>query len=271
MKIIKQNHFKKIYAGIRVNDQDELEFDWKKDDPDDVMYLYKDTSGQFDSDGIRYIYSYHMNQNVKGSKKQKVRDILKHINSSNELYKKYVEKFIEEGVLNFDDNYDLNSFDAIVYLEPTSKDFTMVDAMNGYFMEYTDCPWYKFGLIKKTYEDVEFDENKAFKTLVNECHYDEDKAKRELDFTLDKFNQLKSTHELFQIKRFIPKEIRSSFYDFLKFKDEEEREIYSLLQNADVLIFDDFMTSGSTVKEIARYLRSINDSNTLTVFVLVKQ
>lgn len=53
--------------------------------------------------------------------------------------------------------------------------------------------------------------------------------------------------------------------------DPEEKQIYLSLQGVNVLIFDDFLTSGVTVKEIIRYLKSFNENNTLTVFVLVKQ
>lgn len=73
------------------------------------------------------------------------------------------------------------------------------------------------------------------------------------------------------MKRFIPKAIRSGFYDFLKFKTEKERKVYEALQGVDVLVYDDFLTSDSTVKEIIRYLRAIHDENSLTVFVLIKQ
>ena len=36
-------------------------------------------------------------------------------------------------------------------------------------------------------------------------------------------------------------------------------------------VFDDFLTSGATIKEVIRYLKAIHDKNTLTVFILVKQ
>ena len=73
------------------------------------------------------------------------------------------------------------------------------------------------------------------------------------------------------MKKFIPRQVREAFTDFLKFESKETEEVYHNLQGVDVLVFDDFLTSGSTIKEIIRYLKTINPSNTLTVFVLINQ
>ena len=60
------------------------------------------------------------------------------------------------------------------------------------------------------------------------------------------------------MKKILPSKIRPAFTNFLKFKTAEQKQIYEQLQNTEVLIYDDFLTSGSTVKEIIRYLKAIN-------------
>ena len=73
------------------------------------------------------------------------------------------------------------------------------------------------------------------------------------------------------MKKFVPRQVREAFTDFLKFESKETEEVYRNLQGVDVLAFDDFLTSGSTVKEIIRYLGAINPNNKLTIFILVNQ
>ena len=94
---------------------------------------------------------------------------------------------------------------------------------------------------------------------------------KDINYTISKFNDLKKSGELFQITRFLPTAIRVGSTNYIKFASEVEKSVYMDLQNANVLIYDDFITSGSTVKEVMRYLKSINENNTLTVFILVKQ
>lgn len=142
--------------------------------------------------------------------------------------------------------------------------------MGNYLHSYMNPPFLTFELVKQTYNDVIFDTDVAFKSLI-EAGWDIVDAEDEVNFISNKFNSLKQEGTLFQIKRFIPSEIRKGFSNFLKFKNDRQRQTYEKLQGVDVLIYDDFLTSGSTVKEIIRYLKSINSDNTLTVFVLVNQ
>ena len=73
---------------------------------------------------------------------------------------------------------------------------------------------------------------------------------------LDKFETLKASGKLFQMKRFVPKVIRDSFSDYLQFETDEDRILYQTLRGdensgCNVLVYNDFYISGSTVREIA--------------------
>ena len=86
-----------------------------------------------------------------------------------------------------------------------------------------------------------------------------------------KFKASADAKEVFKIKNYVPREIRTGFSEFLKFGNKEEANLYNSLQGKNVLIYDDFYTSGTTVGEVARLLKSIHEKNTLTIFTLVKQ
>jgi len=257
-----------VYAGVAI-DGDQVSFNWKSDDSsEDVLSLVEDMSGQYNEDGVRYIYGYEYNSSASSEQKKVFRNCIKHFDLTSNLYSDIFE-FVDWAVVRLDSHYSLDNFSVTIRVE-SSKSPSLVDEIDAHISEYCRNLDVSFELLKKTYKDVSFDQDKALQVLLD-SGYKRSRADYMIRRCLSQFERLKSSGELFQMKKFLPREIRSGFHDFLQFKSDEERELYETLQGVDVLIYDDFLTSGSTVKEIVRYLRSINDHNRLTVFVLVKQ
>lgn len=267
-----RNQPNKILGGIRLSNNVPIFNEDYDDTRNDVILLRNKASGTFMEEDVEYVYGYEYNPNSDPKDRKAFRRFLKDFNSkSKTFYAEEVDDFVENAVFALDSYHRLKDFEVIVYTQSTSnKIFTLSDVINSYMLEYCRNIRISFELIKQTYSDVEFNVEEAIAALRNKGMNDND-IQDEIEFTVNKFNNLKQTGELFQMKRFIPKEIRTAFHNFLKFKTEEEQKVYESLQGVDVLIYDDFLTSGSTVKEIIRYLKSFNDKNTLTVFVLVKQ
>lgn len=57
--------------------------------------------------------------------------------------------------------------------------------------------------------------------------------------------------------------------NFLRFKDEKDKQLCSTIRKQNVLIVDDVTTSGSTLNEILRALRVLNEDNQITIFSLI--
>ena len=128
-------------------------------------------------------------------------------------------------------------------------------------------------LIKKMCKDVTFDENRAREAMSKTVRYrDPDVLEDAIKSLKDQFEIAKKEGNPFQIKRYIPVVGRAGFINFFKFATPAYQNAYeTLAAGTEVLICDDFITSGSTVSEIIRFLNSINPNNKLTVFVLVNQ
>lgn len=254
-----------LYEGISIDKNNNIVFNWNKDNKNnDVIYLDISTSGEFNDDGIKYIYGYKYAPNVTQAQKKLVRDFIKAGNTSRDI-----EHFVENAVLEIEHIKPLNSFGALVRVKP-SKYPSILSQIENTLTSYAEVPYYRFELIKQTYDKVSFNREKAYELLVA-SGLSEISAEDSINFVENKFEQLKASGELFQMKRFLPTAIRGAFHDFLLFENEFQRKLYERLQNIDVLIYDDFLTSGSTIKEIIGYLKSFSPNNTLTVFVLINQ
>lgn len=257
---MKQN----IESGIFLNNKNQVQVNTNRDVLyRDVVLLNQDTSGKFTDEGVMIIYGFQYNPECRDTDMSRFREALKHPQVEDRL-----DEFVEAGVLHINKYVDLESFGAMVRIAPTRRP-SILDIMYLKLADYCKKS-ISFDLIKETYDHVAFDTAKALQALIDIGH-DEDYAQTLVDSTLALFNELKSKGYLFEMKRFSPRIIRSSFSNFLKFANDKEKKTYELLQGIDVLIYDDLLTSGQTIKETARYLRSINPSNTLTAFVLIKQ
>ena len=54
-----------------------------------------------------------------------------------------------------------------------------------------------------------------------------------------------------------------------KFPNEEIKEQFKALTNANIILVDDIVTSGTTIYHLLNTLRCINDSNNIVVFSLI--
>ena len=244
-------------------------FDFDEDEDVDIITLHSDCSGEYDNDGVKYIYAYTYHDNADRKQIGLFRNYIKGKYSDLFSTDGDVRDFVENGVLKLDDYVSFKDFGAIVNIQST-KQPSLVGIIRDYLEYYINHIEFDFTLVKQTYENVSFNADKAADAL-RKARYSESRVKETIEKVLKDFEALKNTGKLFEMKKFLPIPIRAGFTDYLVFQSDEEKKTYESLQGVNVLIYDDLITSGSTVKEVIRYLRAINDKNTLTVFVLVKQ
>lgn len=254
-----------IYAGVSITNAQPV-FNWSGDNDTDILKLATPKWGGTVINGIPVIYGYAFEPNAARSDMKVFRDFIK----KNALISDDVQQFVEYGILHLDNYFNLDNVKYAVH--PQSRTgHDLIELMSNWIIEYSQNAIISdFELIKEAYAHVTFDFNKARNALRGRG-LPEREITAILEKVREKFNSLKQTDKLFEIKFFVPREIRSSFMDYFRFKSEDEKIAYTALQGVDVLVYDDLVTSGATLGEINRYLTAINPNNKLHSFVLLKQ
>ena len=260
-----------FYSGISLSKKKRVVFNWNKYHYYfDILRISGDISGDFDRDNIRYIYGYTFAPIASDDDKKRVQNYFKRLKYSHRLVSDDICDFVDYGVLSLETNCSFRDFGVEVDFKPSER-LSIIDVIGVYFSEYhKKSVTIYIEELKQTYEDAEFNDVK-FADALRSNGVPEKIIGEKISLILEKFHTLKQSGELYKIKEFIPKEIQQSFSDFLQFKTDDEREIYQALQGVNAIAWKDFFTDDAPFKEIARYLRAMNDQNTLTVFILIGQ
>ena len=76
--------------------------------------------------------------------------------------------------------------------------------------------------------------------------------------------------EYFTIAKDVKKsKMRPYITHFLKIRNEEDAELCAKIKKQNVLIVDDIATSGSTLNEVLRAIRILNEDNQIAIFSLI--
>ncbi|MCM1222056.1 MAG: phosphoribosyltransferase [Lachnospiraceae bacterium] len=267
---------KSIYCGVQWDNKGYPVFNYNSDEADsDIIFLHETTSGSYNDDGVRYIYGYRYNPQSRNDERKNFRNYIKNA-PQNLRHLDDVMEFIDNGVNSIENYARFADFGVLTYVKPSNKD-ALVNKIKYNLLDKIDCGCINLELIKRLCKDVKLNLEKIEMILRKAKNrnsrklYSEDEIEDILHNIEQTYDKMVSNGSVFTMKRFVPRCIRDSFEDFLIFKTEDDRDLYESLQGVDVLLIDDFMTSGTTVKDAIRCLRSVHDKNRLTVFVLVKQ
>ena len=273
---IKENSIS--YEGVRKAwDKEHYLIDFDKDLDNDIILLTKDTSGEYKSDNLTYYYGYRFNSKCSQKEQAEFRTALKHkMDSKAVFYSNSVHDFVENGLYKMDELKRLNDFGVVISTANSYSEQTLTGKMCQICFDLinSEAEALNMRLLKKLCQDVTFDEERARAALRKTRSYggSEESIDEVIESLKNQFEKAIEEGGLFKIKRYQPVAGRAGFIDFLKFANEREQHIYETLrEGTEVLICEDFITSGSTVNEIIRFLNTINPKNKISVFVLIDQ
>lgn len=256
--------------GVRFDQEKQcFVFDFEHDGISDIIKL---TGSGYEVTAFSrcFYYGYEFEEDIDGSVRSA---FIKHVKFSENLKDNpEITQFIRKAIDDLSKKINLYDYDLVVMPESSSK-------VNLYMLRYI----YRFAqpmlrqmeLVKSLPENISFDMDGYENAYLNaklengRPRYTE-QQKAQVKDSINEMMDLIHKKEYFTIAKDVKKNrMRPFITDFLKFANEKDQQLCEKIKNQNVLVIDDIATSGSTLNEVLRALRVLNEDNNITIFSLI--
>lgn len=251
------------------NELQQFVFDFEHDGKDDIVSL-KGTGYQVEAFGKCFYYGYEFADHVDGAVRSA---FIKHVKFTEPLQEHpELTLFIKKAVDNLSHQIDLYDYNLVVMPESSSK---VNQYMLRYIYRFAQPMLHQMELVKALPASISFDMKAYEKQYLDEVlengrpRYTETQ-KEEVKVSIRQMLDLIHKKDYFTIAKDVKKSrMRPYMMHFLRFASKEDEELCRSIRNQNVLVIDDVTTSGSTLNEVLRVLRILNEDNQITIFSLI--
>ena len=244
-------------------------FDFGHDGVEDIVSL-TGNGYQVEAFGRCFYYGYEFAEHVDGTVRSAFINYVKFsgpIQDNPDL-----AMFVKKAVDNLSHQINLYDYDLVVMPESSSK---VNQYMLRYIYRFAQPTLRKMELVKALPTNITFDMD-AFEqqylddVLENGRARYTDAQKEEVRQSIEQMLNLIHKKDYFTIAKDVKKSrFRPYMMQFLRFASKADEDLCATIRNQNVLIIDDVATSGSTLNEILRTLRILNEDNAITIFSLI--
>lgn len=244
-------------------------FDFEHDGTSDIVSL-NHNGYQVEAFGKCFYYGYEFSEQTDGS-----------VRTAFINYVKFTEKlqehpdltdFIKKAIDNLHRKINLYDYDLVVMPQSSSR---VNQYMLRYIYRFAQPTLRKMELVKALPASISFDMDSFAQQYLDDVlengrpRYTEPQ-KEEVRQSINNMLDLIHQKDYFSIAKDVKKSrFRPYMTGFLQFKDAEDEELFKAIKQQNVLVVDDVTTSGSTLNEILRTLRILNEDNNITIFSLI--
>ena len=256
--------------GVTFDDTEKtFVFDFEHDGAEDIVSLTGD-GYQVEAFGKCFYYGYEFAEQVESSVRSA---FIKYVKFTEELQNAPdLTNFIKKAIDNLHKKINLYNYDLVVM--PESK-----SGVNKYMLRYiyrfAQPSLYKMTLVKNLPSNIAFD-MKAYEEqylddiLENGMPRYSPAAKEQAKGSINAMLEMIHQKDYFTIAKDVKKSrFRPYIMNFLRFASNEDADLCSKIRQQNVLVIDDVTTSGSTLNEVLRTLRILNEDNNITIFSLI--
>lgn len=244
-------------------------FDFEHDGAEDIVSL-TGSGYQVEAFGRCFYYGYEFAEQVDGATRTA---FIKHVKFTEPINDNPdLSKFIRNAVDNLSHQINLYDYNLVVMPESTSK---VNQYMLRYIYRFAQPTLRKMELVKALPASISFDMD-AFEqqylddVLENGRPRYTEAQKEEVRQSISQMLDLIHKKDYFTIAKDVRKSrFRPYMMQFLKFASKADEELCASIRKQNVLIIDDVATSGSTINEILRTLRILNEDNDIAIFSLI--
>ena len=251
------------------NERQMFVFDFEHDGAEDIVNLTGD-GYQVKAFGKCFYYGYEFSDQVDGNVRSAFISYVKFAKNLQE--NPDLTEFIKNAIDNLSKKINLYDYNLVVMPESSSR---VNQYMLRYIYRFAQPTLRKMELVKALPANISFDMDAYTEQYLDDVLEDgrpryteaqKEEAKKSIEKMLDLIHQ----KDYFTIAKDVKKSrFRPYMMDFLKFASESDEKLCSSIRQQNVLIIDDVTTSGSTLNEILRTLRILNEDNEITIFSLL--
>lgn len=253
--------------GVKISNSDFV-FDYTKDDNADLIHLTTSVLYKSTFDENVYYFGYVFSNEANSKQRSDFINFIKGY-GDNKIKPVELKRFIDRPLAELNKVINLVNIDVIIY--PISKTNELTKSiMNSItnFMPH-DKNYGTYSMVKNASKNIEFDYNTFIsdnKLKTSNEDYENSQSYRDsikyIELMMKKINSLDYFH--------IAKNVKPKYRKYIKNYLIPTSDFSKALLNANnILLVDDINTSGSTLREIIRYIREINNNVNIYVFTLI--
>ena len=244
-------------------------FDFEHDGNDDIISL-TGSGYQVEAFGKCFYYGYEFSDQIDGATRSA---FIKHVKFSEPLQDNPdLTSFIKKAIDNLSHQINLYDYNLVVMPESSSR---VNQYMLRYIYRFAQPTLRKMELVKNLPANISFDMDAYEEQYLNDVlengrpRYTKEQ-KEEAKQSITQMLELIHKKDYFTIAKDVKKSrFRPYMMQFLKFNSKADEELCATIRKQNILIIDDIATSGSTLGEILRTLRILNEDNNITIFSLI--
>ena len=244
-------------------------FDFEHDGNDDIISLIG-SGYQVEAFGKCFYYGYEFSDQIDGATRSA---FIKHAKFSEPLQDNPdLTSFIKKAIDNLSHQINLYDYNLVVMPESSSR---VNQYMLRYIYRFAQPTLRKMELVKNLPANISFDMDAYEEQYLNDVlengrpRYTKEQ-KEEAKQSINQMLELIHKKDYFTIAKDVKKSrFRPYMMQFLKFNSKADEELCATIRKQNILIIDDIATSGSTLGEILRTLRILNEDNNITIFSLI--
>ena len=256
--------------GVTFNkEEQQFVFDFEHDGAEDIVSLTGD-GYQVEAFGRCFYYGYEFGNQVDGKLRTAFIKYVKFTQNLQETPE--LTNFIKKAIDNLSHQINLYDYNLVVMPESSSR---VNEYMIRYIYRFAQPLLRKMELVKALPSSISFDMDAFEETYLDSrlengrpryTEAQKDEVKQSINQMLDLIHQKDYFTRAKDVKQ---SRFRPYMTSFLKFASEKDEQLCAAIRKQNILVIDDVATSGSTLNEILRTLRILNEDNTITIFSLI--
>lgn len=256
--------------GVTFNNEEQrFAFDFEHDGATDIVSLTGD-GYQVQAFGRCFYYGYEFADQVDGNVRSA---FIKYVKFTQPLQDHpELTEFIKNAIDHLNAKINLYNYDVVVMPQSSSR---VNQYMLRYIYRFAQPSLYKMELVKALPASISFDmaayeEQYLDDVLENGRPRYTPAQKEEAKAAIGKMLDLIHNKDYFTIAKDVKKSrFRPYMMNFLTFASEKDAQLCASIRQQNILVIDDVTTSGSTLNEVLRTLRILNEDNDITIFSLI--